>query len=338
MSKRWSMVLTVLVAGLLIASSNAVAAKTDSTANPNQYDDELLYPEVQLELERLENRLSKQINEKDLENYEKIMDAKMKAIDDKFDDYKWFGALFITLLGVVLTLGGVAFIEYMVTKRIDLKMEKILDEKVQNRVNDLNNIIESNIKSYTRDVADLKQRAEKELRLKLKEIKNIRPEEMTTKHKEIIKEAVDEIKKKPEETYSAEDYFLQGVEAHEGGKFEKAIEYTQKAIKMKPDFTLAHRNLGRVYNKAGKIDQALKANNKAIQLDPSYSNAYYGQACNYSLKKDKVNALKYLEIATDKGWAKLNHMEKDRDLDFIRHTSEYKRIIKKLKEQAEPVS
>jgi tetratricopeptide (TPR) repeat protein len=166
-------------------------------------------------------------------------------------------------------------------------------EKIQKKVDELHNIIES----HKQDIEKLKQRAERELWRKLEEINNIRPEEMTPEQEEIVKEAVEEIEKKPEEEYSAEDYFTRGIQAGIEGKHEDEIKYYQKVIQLNPDFVTPYYRLARAY----------------------------------SLKKDKENTIKYLEKAVDKGFDNIKSIEQNPRLDFIRNTPEYRRIIKKLK-------
>ncbi len=338
MNRKWGIVLLVLLASLLLASPNTKAAE-----KANNID-----PEIQLEIER-------RINERSLEDYKKI--------DDRFGDYKWFGMLIVVLLGAL----GSALIKETVTRRVDSRINEVVEklkpeEKIQNRIDELYKTIES----HKQDIERLKQRAEKELQLKIEEIKNIRPEEMTPEQKGVVEELVEEIEEKPEEEYSADDYFMRGFQARMAGKFEDAIKYyqkairltptpnayynlgisyfdigeydqaieaTEKAIQLKPDFSSAYYSLGWAYGKMGKYNQAIEAYQKAIQLKPDFLKAYYNLVCTYSLKKDKNTAIKYLELAIDKGYSKLKHIEEDGDLDFIRKTTEYKRIIKKLKDK-----
>jgi hypothetical protein len=53
----------------------------------------------------------------------------------------------------------------------------------------------------------------------------------------------------------------------------------------------------------------------------------YNLACAYSLKKQKKKALKYLRMAVDEGFTNRNHMEKDKDLDYIRNEKAFKQIM-----------
>ncbi len=432
MSRRWGIVFAVLMAGLLISGSNAGAVKTDSAANPGAidetYDYEPLYPEVQLELERLENRLSKQINEskKNLEDYERIIeikaDAHRKVVENRLSDYRWFAGIIVALLGLLLALGGKAYIRYSVGKKIDAKIKEVMDDlKPEGQ-------IQKRLDEFDKELSLLLQQKAQE-----STAKNLPAEEMTQTEKEIINKAAEERKKKPEAEYTADDYFLWGYDAGMEGKHEKAVEHYQqatekepnnyvawnnkgyalsdleryeeamaaydkaieiksdfheawynkgdalfdleryeealtaydkaieiksdfheawnnkgyalsdleryeealtaydKAIEIKPDYPNVWKNKGLALAGLGRYKEAIKACNKAIQIKPDFSPAYYNLACIYSLKEDKAKALEYLEIAIDKGYDKLKHIEQDKELDFIRDDPEYKRIIKKLK-------
>jgi len=53
-----------------------------------------------------------------------------------------------------------------------------------------------------------------------------------------------------------------------------AIACYQAAIKLRPDFAIAHGNLGSCYYDLGDYTSAIKAFNYAIQLEPNFPDAY----------------------------------------------------------------
>lgn len=65
-----------------------------------------------------------------------------------------------------------------------------------------------------------------------------------------------------------------GVAFLDQGDFEKAVEYSQKAVELAPGFTEAHKNLGLVFVKQGKYDKAVNCFNKAIESSPDDVKAY----------------------------------------------------------------
>ncbi len=53
-----------------------------------------------------------------------------------------------------------------------------------------------------------------------------------------------------------------------------AIASYRSAIKLRPDFAIAHGNLGSCYYDIGDHAAAIKSFNYAIQLEPNYPDAY----------------------------------------------------------------
>ena len=52
-------------------------------------------------------------------------------------------------------------------------------------------------------------------------------------------------------------------------------------VRIKPDFTMGHSNLGMVLTDLGKFDEAIASLEKAIELDPFAADAYRGLASTY---------------------------------------------------------
>ena len=76
----------------------------------------------------------------------------------------------------------------------------------------------------------------------------------------------------------------------------------------------------------GNIEQAIAVNDSILA---KYDNAgsFYDAACLYSRMGKADEALEYLRKAFEKGFRRIKHMEADNDLDGIRHTPEYKKIL-----------
>jgi superkiller protein 3 len=53
------------------------------------------------------------------------------------------------------------------------------------------------------------------------------------------------------------------------GKLDGAITMFQKAIQIKPDFSVAYSNLGLAYAKQGNIDQAIIIFQNALKINPN---------------------------------------------------------------------
>ncbi|NIM11986.1 MAG: hypothetical protein GTO45_07700 [Candidatus Aminicenantes bacterium] len=65
-----------------------------------------------------------------------------------------------------------------------------------------------------------------------------------------------------------------------------------------------------------------------------YPNILYNLSCVYARQNKTKKALKYLQQAVDNGFIYPDHIEKDKDLDAIRQTPQFKAIIQQLKSKA----
>jgi len=59
--------------------------------------------------------------------------------------------------------------------------------------------------------------------------------------------------------------------------------------------------------------------------------SFYGLARAYTLNRDKKNAMKNLELAVKNGFNNVSAMEQEDDLQFIRQTPEFKKILNSIK-------
>ena len=57
------------------------------------------------------------------------------------------------------------------------------------------------------------------------------------------------------------------------GKLEEAVIHYSLAAQIKPNFDIAHYNLGIVYYKLGRLDDAIRAFETALRINPKFSNA-----------------------------------------------------------------
>jgi len=74
--------------------------------------------------------------------------------------------------------------------------------------------------------------------------------------------------------------------------YDLAIEDSNKAISLKPDYAVAYYFRGVVYNLKGQRDKAIEDFNQAIALKPDYAEAYFGRGFAYSGKGQYDMAIK----------------------------------------------
>lgn len=82
-------------------------------------------------------------------------------------------------------------------------------------------------------------------------------------------------------------------------------------------------------SKAASYKTAVDLINKALKTSKNSSNELYNAACIYAIAGNKKEALVFLEKALAAGFDSKEHIKKDKDMDILRDTDEFKKIIKK---------
>lgn len=85
------------------------------------------------------------------------------------------------------------------------------------------------------------------------------------------------------------------------------------------------------YYYLGDKAKAIEILNKVLAANPSEN--YYDAACLYSIMDEKEKAIAYLRVALEAGYRKFAHINRDRDLNNIRNTAEFKALIKEYEEK-----
>ena len=86
---------------------------------------------------------------------------------------------------------------------------------------------------------------------------------------------------------TAADWFDKAQALGDGEKYtnpEKAIEYLNNAIKLKPDDALAYNNRGAAYAELGQYQRAIEDYNEAIRLRPEDALAYNNRGLAYLIQ------------------------------------------------------
>ena len=92
--------------------------------------------------------------------------------------------------------------------------------------------------------------------------------------------------------------FYAGIKALNVKKYEYAINYFNKAIKLNKNYSEAYYNRGEAYNYMGKYTEAKNDYQKAVEIKPTDENAHRNLGLIYAYKFDDLDkAIKHLEIA-----------------------------------------
>jgi len=76
-------------------------------------------------------------------------------------------------------------------------------------------------------------------------------------------------------------HFDAGDVYYDQGMYAEAIEAYTRAVELKPDWALAHNNLGLTYEKTKAAEMAAREFTEAIRLDPQLAAAHYNLASVY---------------------------------------------------------
>ena len=162
----------------------------------------------------------------------------------------------------------------------------------------------------------------------------------------------------------AEGYYRRGWFEDHSGNVEEAIEDYTMAITLQPNEAYAYLNRGVLYRLKGENAKAESDFKQVVRLDSIpedaecsfYAYYYLGQkdkaievlntildkdkkgncydaACLYSVMGEKEKALSYLRQSLEDGYRRFAHIKRDRDLNNIRNTEEFKVLLKEFEEK-----
>ena len=112
------------------------------------------------------------------------------------------------------------------------------------------------------------------------------------------------------------------------GMQEKALKNFRAAAGLKPNFWEALYEQAIIYAGKKEYDKSIELFKQIISLhSENATTIYYNIACLYSLQNKKTDALDWLKKAIDSGYNNWDQLKKDPDLENIRQTSLYKRLV-----------
>lgn len=178
---------------------------------------------------------------------------------------------------------------------------------------------------------------------------------------EAIKTMSDYIANTPDEPAG---YYQRGWFKDYSGDIEGALEDYTMAITLQPNVAYAYLNRGVLYRLKGENAKAESDFKQVVRLDSIpeeaecsfYAYYYLGQkdkaveilntildkdkkgncydaACLYSVMGEKEKALSYLRQSLEDGYRRFAHIKRDRDLNNIRNTEEFKVLLKEFEEK-----
>ena len=112
--------------------------------------------------------------------------------------------------------------------------------------------------------------------------------------------------------------------------FEKAKSDYEKVISIETEYREGGNSKQYALYYLGRNQEAIDWVLKIIEKYPNSGN-YYDMACLYSIMNKKNDAIKYLDIALEKGYKDFIHMANDDDLNNVKFSEEFKNMLLKYK-------
>ena len=112
----------------------------------------------------------------------------------------------------------------------------------------------------------------------------------------------------------AEAYNNRGNAYNGRGNYRQAIDDLNRAIEIKPNFTMAYYNRGIVYHGLGNYRQAIEDFDRAIEIRPGHAYSYNNRALVYLIQGDNISGCRDAQKACELGNCKLLEAAKTRGL------------------------
>lgn len=123
------------------------------------------------------------------------------------------------------------------------------------------------------------------------------------------------------------DLYDKAMSLYNQGRINDAKKLYEAVVALDPGYIEALNNLGIIYIRENDFDAAEDCLKKAVRLNQSYVESYYNLACLYAIKGDIDRGLDHLERAISLNGEVREWAESDSDLQALRSTERFKKII-----------
>ncbi len=114
----------------------------------------------------------------------------------------------------------------------------------------------------------------------------------------------------------------------EEGRFEKARERFQEAVRIDPTYAEGYNGIGVTFALRRDWDEAVRWYQRSIGANPDIGDAYYNLACAYAQTGKHDLAVRYLRIAVLNGYSEVSHLREDPDLAPLRERKDYQSVLR----------
>ena len=114
------------------------------------------------------------------------------------------------------------------------------------------------------------------------------------------------------------------------------IDFFEGISRRDPDYVEALQVLGDAYTKSGQWEKGLKIDQRLAKLCPDNPLVFYNLACSYALLNRVDEAFAALTEAVRRGYNDARWLNKDPDLDNLRHDNRFEEIRENLSQKNPP--
>jgi tetratricopeptide (TPR) repeat protein len=111
---------------------------------------------------------------------------------------------------------------------------------------------------------------------------------------------------------------------------ELEVEFCEDILRNHPDHFEALVLLGDAYTRKGEYQKGLELDLRLSNIKPDNNLIRYNLACSYALTGQKEKAINNLNKAVELGYADVEHLRQDRDLEVLKADPRFQNIIKRL--------
>jgi len=114
-------------------------------------------------------------------------------------------------------------------------------------------------------------------------------------------------------------------------EIDKAIQQYEKALSIKSNYFDALFDVAKLYEQKAEYDKAIAAYEKALEQHKNRPDLMYFIATAYAMQNNPEESISWLKKLIDMGFKNWKRLEADKNLENLRASSEYQKIIKNLK-------
>ncbi|MBI5572055.1 MAG: tetratricopeptide repeat protein [Desulfomonile tiedjei] len=117
----------------------------------------------------------------------------------------------------------------------------------------------------------------------------------------------------------------------EAGKVNEALDVLSAGLKAHPESSVLFGPYGLSLAMAGKVSEAIPWTLRAVEAEPGDAKQLYNLAGMYALERKPADALRYLDMAVQRGYANADMLARDPVFATVRDNTAFKQILDRIR-------